>query len=836
MRYLNKRNDFLSKRQSDSLLLNEAQLQGGPFANDVGWNDSLLGRLINHTIRKARIKANMLRMKPLIERLKEEFDKMVDESVLINNPDIADESFKVFLYTIFKEIKDAIEKGEEVSVLKSLTTTAISAVNKLDKFDKKEVILQELTKFKEFLDTLEDKDAPSEEENTEKDVENPPYVVTVENLKALSALLASIVKPENKNPNQVNEELTNIRSTTKRQLEDIRKNRENKTQSGTQSGPQSAPQSQSETSGTQSGTQSQPQPNNEVFTTLNNALIALESTRNSKFSIGVTKEMIDSLIATKDKNLTRNFYREVLKQLNKNTVNESADLFKDKNRMPIIAGKLATFIKVALTLEGKSTGKENDNALKSFISSIKKIIDSYKVPTKSEEPKEEPKVEPKKEGLMRYSDFIREANEDAQNTDGQNTESQSQNTEGQNTGESDNKIKTFFEQQCKEVNSFVVSDEEFRVLSEKIKTLEESNKNLTFTMDPVLEIMALFIRAYKIYTVQTITKRSENVDTNTLSEYTSFGSGGGADSGRQGPYRNNKLFDMWEDAVRDIMKNRKYQVLFTKNASLRLPKVTNPSFSKKEDWELKPDAGVQFRKFINEMLDGDKLYRSGSDKGKVSAFVNQYFGETATNPDKIATAPDAKAVAELQAEIDKNTTKLKLEKIDVSVDKIEKYTLFATRLTDKEGDKTQRGYFITDVDANYVYVSYALIKTYNNYFDKLGNGKKVIEVGTFPVPLAVGSSSTHHTKIKKSDFYNLFKEGNKLNFKNADNQAIVSNDVYTVTSDVYWLVKEDNTLFKVEDSEKILEVIKNSGDKVTKNLVDPNNCIITIAKTETQNK
>jgi hypothetical protein len=73
MRYLNKREDFLREKNSNSInkiksINEEAEFNSGPFANDVGWNDSLLGRLINHIIRKARIARKVGQIKKLIER------------------------------------------------------------------------------------------------------------------------------------------------------------------------------------------------------------------------------------------------------------------------------------------------------------------------------------------------------------------------------------------------------------------------------------------------------------------------------------------------------------------------------------------------------------------------------------------------------------------------------------------------------------------------------------------------------------------------------------------------------------------------------------------------
>ena len=78
MRYLNKREEFLINQNKNQNTLNEeatSSVSSGaaPFANDVGWHDSLVGRLIDHMIRKAKIKYKANRMDKLIKQLKEQY-------------------------------------------------------------------------------------------------------------------------------------------------------------------------------------------------------------------------------------------------------------------------------------------------------------------------------------------------------------------------------------------------------------------------------------------------------------------------------------------------------------------------------------------------------------------------------------------------------------------------------------------------------------------------------------------------------------------------------------------------------------------------------------------
>ena len=81
MKYLIKRNDFLreAKRLDEkSEFLRDAKISGnelyqelikeseyasnhgsGPMANDIGWHDSLVGRFLNHLVRKAKVANNL---------------------------------------------------------------------------------------------------------------------------------------------------------------------------------------------------------------------------------------------------------------------------------------------------------------------------------------------------------------------------------------------------------------------------------------------------------------------------------------------------------------------------------------------------------------------------------------------------------------------------------------------------------------------------------------------------------------------------------------------------------------------------------------------------------
>ena len=186
--------------------------------------------------------------------------------------------------------------------------------------------------------------------------------------------------------------------------------------------------------------------------------------------------------------------------------------------------------------------------------------------------------------------------------------------------------------------------------------------------DPVIEILKLFNRAYKLYTSQYISKRTNfnpeaGIGVSTGAEYTSFG---GSDN--KGPYRNNKIFDAWESAVLDIMKDRKYQFIFDKKTKLRVGD------------ELRPNGGANLRKFMTDMLDGESLYKSrsgyGSEgQGAQAKLLDKYFGPaddtSAAAILKEEGTPEAQAGADMAGKILENAIKIKTTKIDSSLSPVD---------------------------------------------------------------------------------------------------------------------------------------------------------------------
>lgn len=880
MRYLNKREDFLKQKQHIQGVPYETLLEmtssAGPFANDVGWNDSLLGRLINHAIRKARIAAKVPTIKRLIERLRGEFEQIVGQATVYS---LSDEDqllkLKIELSKFFKELIFSVENGHDVSVLKTLTDGCIEKVTGMVEFDKKSVLLEELKKFREFLDQFKDVESSESDETdeTDKDAKSTDtettgtsYVTMVKNLKALALILANYTKinttastsstgkPKKTYITKNGDKLNLIQSDmsknpNKLDIASIRS--KNPKLSGYAKDDQSLPsgmvlimEGTVDTIGTggaanRGNTVVGEDHLTQAFNKLKKDIEVLISTKEK--GIGVDFKFINDIAAnsnnTTNKELIKNLYNEINRYLvgdKKATIQEKDKLYTegieiltDKNKVVVVAEKIARFAKRAFQFE-----KEN---LYGGLGDLKVPLQTFVVTLR--EINKFPIVTAKKESVFNYYSFLEaknildnsgnvqstetpENNDDKKEVSGTASQTQSQNDSG-DTGDQSKKILDFFNENCKEVRAFTVSDEEIAALNKKMEESEKNKGGIIMSMDPIIEIMKLFIKAYKTYTVKTITKRTERVDTNTLSEYTSFGAQSADDTGRQGPYRNNKLFDLWENAVNDIRKDRKYQAVFTENAKLRLPKVTDPDPTNSEDWVIKPNAGAAFRKFINEVLDGDTLYKSGST-GAVSTFIEKYFGDGSVSEKdgKSLQGTDLTDAAEIATEIDKNSIKLQLEK-EVTIGDLPN-TFFTIdgkgpSATDAEtfNKDLQRSFFIDKVQAGYVWLICTIhLKKFNTYLDLL-EPKREISKNEFPRTLSNDKTAPFtYTKISVDNFKKL-KAGQKISLVTVDSKQVQKTDKLQIT-DVYSLNKVDGgEVYKLSDEErtKFNEILGKEGIK-----------------------
>jgi len=367
----------------------------------------------------------------------------------------------------------------------------------------------------------------------------------------------------------------------------------------------------------------------QAYTKLKKACEVLENPKDK--GIGVTfdflKAITDKSVDEESKVAIKSLYKEILRYLigdKKATLNapadslfvESVDTIKDKNKKIIVAEKIARFTMRAIQFDGQNLYAglgDLGKPLQQFVDSMKEL--------KKIDPEELKEVVKKQESkLLKYNSYltlIREAEGD---------EAQDENKEDK-SAEISKEIKEYFDENL-DFDAFLLSEEEVKVVEEKVEDAsKKQGKSIVINgMNPIIEIVRLFNRAYKLHTTDVIpgARSGGAVDRLTYNEYTAFGGGSGEPSATEhGPYRHKKTFNIWEDAVMDVFADTRFSPIFAKETVL-------------DDGagNVREGAGVALRQLMTDLLDGDNLYKSGSGSGSGGAqkiAIEKYFGETATD-------------------------------------------------------------------------------------------------------------------------------------------------------------------------------------------------------------
>lgn len=214
----------------------------------------------------------------------------------------------------------------------------------------------------------------------------------------------------------------------------------------------------------------------------------------------------------------------------------------------------------------------------------------------------------------------------------------------------------------KDIDAILNSDDENAGVNAGIR--------VDLNMSDIMEIVRLFNKAYKLHTTQVIptgrTRNPHGLDTYGVSnrvfrEYESFGGGSPSSAGSSGgPYRNRKLFDIWESAVFDCLRDKKFSKLFTKMVQFSFNTSKNESYIYEADNKVAPVKDVNYStkhlneggkilyQFINEMLDGDTLYKTDGKRGSQYKLIEKYFGLREDVVDKSMSDDDKKTLEDNQ--------------------------------------------------------------------------------------------------------------------------------------------------------------------------------------------
>jgi hypothetical protein len=327
------------------------------------------------------------------------------------------------------------------------------------------------------------------------------------------------------------------------------------------------------------------------------------------------------------------------------------------------------------------------------------------------------------------------------------------------------------------MSKILLTEEKYKQLRKEVDEIaSETQKSLTLNgIDPVISIVKLFNRAYKLYTVNSIPggRSGGKISRGVSNEYTPVGgggfSGGGEGlSGTNGPYRNNKIFNMWESAVLDIFRERKYQPIFDKNTKIR---VGN---------KLVEGAGPIIKKFMNELLDGSKLYKGGKDgAGAQYEFIDKYFGsEAAESAGKGGLDFDGtKGQQEREETAGKvKSIQLNFEKKEFEIKDVKEFRRSIIRIEcemikegeekeeNKEKTTNKRYFFVIDQKDQEMYVVHSRSFGNLNQYIKNDFSKKGIEVSYKESSYnSEVKTDVYLTKMKARTFIKMLQNGSVIN-------------------------------------------------------------------------
>jgi hypothetical protein len=186
MKYLSSRTEYL--KSAKYKVTNESYAGAGPFANDIKWGDSLVGRLLNSIIRKTKIGINLVRIKSVISRLNEQFEYILNDAELAGTQ-MSDELkasldrliMSLYIGELHTYLQETDEKGN--TLLEEVSNTTKKAIDDVESYelkdeksdpDRKELVLL-LNEFLTEIDNMKVEETDEEgtdEEGTDEETDD----------------------------------------------------------------------------------------------------------------------------------------------------------------------------------------------------------------------------------------------------------------------------------------------------------------------------------------------------------------------------------------------------------------------------------------------------------------------------------------------------------------------------------------------------------------------------------------------------------------------------------------------------------------------------------------
>jgi hypothetical protein len=814
MKYLNNRESFLnsnSKLKKDFKLIKENTAGAGPFANEITWGDSLLGRLVNHFTRKAGIGVDMMKISNVTSKLEQEFKNIIDTSMVlaVNDEDKVNIS-RLKISSLIGQLRDVVYNKKSVKTIKSVCDTTISEVESIEESDlgtdlnkSKSELLEKLKEFRKFLDQFKDDDKKDDDkkDNENKDI----YSNYVDNFKVVLKLCqAYAILKKSKNDNLGTE--AGVKKVTTPNNEKLQKKYQELLNQWKEDQKKSGKTNLNPDEGTKKRLEQEAAKlvESTVFSIYenqqNSVFVSLKFLYNYVVSF-LKVDDIDSVLkmdlnSDKFKTPITKIYSVVRKS---NLVSENINELLTKPEE--IGKKISQLYSITKSKpDGNFDGisPEMQKIISEFNSTMKKCLDK----STSE------KV------LTNYSKFVKLIRE-ADGGKKDDTKSDDSNPDKIKTQTTSDKIIEYFDKNMN-FDAWVIEKTEAEKIEKNIEKYSKGeNKEIVLSgIDPILNIVKLFNRAYKIHTVDVIPGGRSGGSLSGIGgrkvfrEYDAFGyTSGEPNAVTQGPYRNKKVFNIWEDAVLDIMSKREYQPIFSKKTKIQ---VGN---------ELKPNVGVALRQFMTDMLDGEKLYKGerGDGGSTQKKFLAKYFGDIVDTDWK--ELPDGKISMSLGGKPDVNSNSEISGKIPspkygffdekkTNIDDTEGIVFSILGKNDKDEDIRYYG-FVRKEEGGFLYL------VYSSSFFKISNicrqsikGSPEFDKGDDKLLNQNPNATLYSTKIKPEDFKNMIKSGGKLNLKGIDYQEKSTEVIFNNVERRYILSNEKEGKFTnllVKDRSTITE-------------------------------
>lgn len=782
MRYLKEREEFIKNNKFSNLSpVNEAS-DSGPLANDIPWGDSLVGRLINSIIRKVRIGADLVRIDAVINKLKETFDSIISDAKITGSSLGKETLIKldmIKISTLLGELKSEVEKGSDKEVVIKLTKSTIQSIADLSVQPESEKVKKEvIDKLNEFLKSIESK----EEVKVKSD--DTLYPKMLENFTSVYNILCQYDKMKKKVASEVPKK---AEDTQKAEVE-VPKEKE----------VEKVP------------VKSEVKPPISKFESMINESIDASLLKSIKPLYDYSKQFFEF---PEDENRKKDeFFNLVGNQQNKAPLMKIYSYIKRKSvnenlvnlltKPENMGAKILALYQVTKSKEsGDFIGIDENmkREIAKFNSTMKSILTPQEV--KTETPKSE-------NSLFRYSQFklIKEA--DIESPKVEPTEGEDKSTEPTKEVKKESDIKLHWVRifNPEFMKKWIVTEEEARRVNAEVEKLtKDSTKIVINGIDPIVEIVQIFNRAYKLHTVENIPsgRTGERVSSMTKRDYIYMGEGTtptGADAGGKGPWRVKSIWNKWEEAVLNIIKDSKYQVLFNEDTIVKVGKADPRINVVKKDGQKKQGGGKTLLTLINSMLDGSKLYKSGAQ----SKFIEEYFN----------VEVPSERLGLTKGDIEKNNKNS--EKVDPSKESKKKYSFKEIKEINSNFDRTfyaiktlDKKYYLSilDSDEEFIYVKYS--DTFFT-FNKCASGLAKIDKGSMESINMRERKDTdqnlypvHYGRIAKGKF--PIKDGVEIELKSIDllkynedtkntNPEIVK---ITRIEKIYGLVDDENKLFKL---------------------------------------